>query len=155
MYEKVSQAFVVLLPVKSVGVMGDNRTYDNTVCVRVVEAVDGMNSLLDSMTSSEVLFVNSKASIIESITTSRVTKSEVLSSYTSAKRLGLDYDIRKSVFEKVSKMTMKDVKEFQEKYIMNQPKVYLVIGSKEKMDIEKLKKFGTVEVLTLDQIFGY
>ncbi len=43
-YSQVWQAFVVLLNVKSVGVMGDNRTYENTVCVRVVEGVDGMTA---------------------------------------------------------------------------------------------------------------
>lgn len=43
-YEKVWQAFCVLLNVRSVGVMGDNRTYDNTICVRAVEAIDGMTA---------------------------------------------------------------------------------------------------------------
>ncbi|MGM0533148.1 MAG: glutamine-hydrolyzing GMP synthase [Campylobacterota bacterium] len=43
-YDKTWQAFTVLLNVQSVGVMGDNRTYDNTVCVRVVEATDGMTA---------------------------------------------------------------------------------------------------------------
>jgi len=43
-YDKVWQAFTVLLNVSSVGVMGDNRTYDNTVCVRMVESVDGMTA---------------------------------------------------------------------------------------------------------------
>jgi len=43
-YEKTWQAFTVLLNVKSVGVMGDNRTYDNTACVRIVEATDGMTA---------------------------------------------------------------------------------------------------------------
>lgn len=43
-YDKTWQAFCVLLNVKSVGVMGDNRTYDNAVCIRVVDASDGMTA---------------------------------------------------------------------------------------------------------------
>ncbi len=43
-YNKTWQAFTVLLNVKSVGVMGDNRTYDNTACIRIVNAIDGMTA---------------------------------------------------------------------------------------------------------------
>jgi GMP synthase (glutamine-hydrolysing) len=44
LYDKVWQAFAVLLPVQSVGVMGDGRTYGQTIAVRVVDSLDAMTA---------------------------------------------------------------------------------------------------------------
>ena len=44
LYEKVWQSFAVLLPIRTVGVMGDERSYENVIAVRVVDSLDGMTA---------------------------------------------------------------------------------------------------------------
>lgn len=49
LYDKVSQAFVVLLPVKTVGVMGDVRTYEYVVAIRAVNTIDFMTATFSKL----------------------------------------------------------------------------------------------------------
>ena len=44
LYDKVWQAGAILLPVQSVGVMGDERTYENTIALRAVNSTDAMTA---------------------------------------------------------------------------------------------------------------
>ena len=42
--EKVWQSFAVLLPIRTVGVMGDSRTYENVIAIRIVDSLDAMTA---------------------------------------------------------------------------------------------------------------
>jgi GMP synthase (glutamine-hydrolysing) len=44
LYTKVWQSFAVLVPVKTVGVMGDERTYEDVIALRIVDSVDAMTA---------------------------------------------------------------------------------------------------------------
>ena len=64
LYDKIWQAFAVLLPVKTVGVMGDARTYENVLALRAVTSIDGMTADIYHF-SSEFLSEVSKRIINE------------------------------------------------------------------------------------------
>jgi len=59
-YDKVWQAFAVLLPVQSVGVMGDSRTYDLTIALRAVTSQDGMTAEWAALPYSLLMKVSSR-----------------------------------------------------------------------------------------------
>ncbi len=60
LYDKVWQAFAVLLPVKSVGVMGDTRTYENIVSLRAVTSKDAMTADWAKLPNSFLEMVSNK-----------------------------------------------------------------------------------------------
>jgi len=122
---------------------------------KLAEAMAGMQSLLTEMPLADANFQNARASLRNSISTERITKSDILFDYERAKKLGLNYDIRQDVYQSANTMTFDQLKEFQQKYIKGQPQVILVIGSKDRLNFDALKKYGKVKQLTLKELFGY
>ena len=60
LYNKIWQAFVVLLPIKSVGVMGDERTYNYSVSLRAITSVDGMTADFYMFTNNQLKEISSR-----------------------------------------------------------------------------------------------
>lgn len=122
---------------------------------KLPEAMNGMYDLLNNMPQSDVMFSGAKDAVLSKFRTERITKAKVLFSYEQAKKLGLDYDLRKTVYDKVKTMTYDDLKAFQTKNIKGMPLTVLVLGKKDKLDIKTLEKYGTVKYLTMKDVFGY
>ncbi|WP_233254072.1 M16 family metallopeptidase [Hymenobacter sedentarius] len=132
-----------------------NLSYIGTQSDKLPEAMAGMEALLTDMPVAEANLEIAKNAIRNSISTERITKGNVLLSYERARRLGLDYDLRRDVYASTQKMTFDELKKFQQAKIKGQNQVILVIGSKDRLNFKELAKYGTVQQLTLKEIFGY
>ena len=132
-----------------------NLSYIGTQADKLPEAMAGMNTLLNDMPTAEANLQIAKAAIRNSIATERITKSDILFSYERAKRLGLDYDLRRDVYEQTANMSFADLLKFQQARVKGQPQTILVIGSKDRLNFKELAKYGQVQQLTLKEIFGY
>lgn len=130
-------------------------SYIGTQADKIDEAIEGLQELLGNMPQSDNLLTNAKEAIVESINTQRVTKASILMNYEGARKLGLDTDIRKDVYDAVKTMSFKEIQKFHENYIKGQKQIILVIGSKKRIDFNALQKYGKVRELTLKEIFGY
>ncbi|GAB2719440.1 peptidase M16 [Hymenobacter frigidus] len=132
-----------------------NLSYIGTQSDKLPEAMAGMEALLTDMPVAEANLEIAKNAIRNSISTERITKGNVLLSYERAKRLGLDYDLRRDVYASTQKMNFDVLQKFQQAKIKGQNQVILVIGSKDRLNFKELAKYGAVQQLTLKEIFGY
>lgn len=129
--------------------------YIGTQADKQPEAMKAMLDLLQNFPKSENGFESAQKAILNQIESQRITKASILFNYEAARKKGLDYDVRKDVYEKVQNYTLADVEKFQQENLKNNKYNVVLIGSKDKINFRDLQKYGTVKQLTLDELFGY
>jgi predicted Zn-dependent peptidase len=122
---------------------------------KLKQAVDAFDELLLNMPENEASFNIAKESAITSIRTNRIAPERLIWYYLAWKKLGLDRDPRKESFEKIQTLTFADIKKFQQEYVSNKPRTFVVLGNTKEMDMKFLKKVGKVKVLKLEEVFGF
>ena len=132
-----------------------NYAFIGTQSDKLSEAMSGMMQLLREMPRSTVQFEAAKSSSLQKMKTSRITKSGILMDYESARRMGWEKNIRPETLSKLEKMELKDVVQFHENRVKGLKYTTLVVGKKSDLDESVLKKYGEVEYLTLEEIFGF
>lgn len=129
--------------------------YIGTQADKLPQAVDAMSALMNEMPVVENQFSASKDAAMKIIESERIVGTSVFWNYESARRRGLDYDIRRDVYEKMKTATSADVKRFFDEYVKGKKYTYLVLGKKDHVDMQALEKLGRVEELSLEQVFNY
>ncbi len=129
--------------------------YVGTQADKQGEAMAAIRELLENMPKSQEAFDVAKQSILSKLESERIIGSSILWNYESAKKQGLNYDIRKDIYTEVQNMTLDNVMAFHDKYIKGQGFITVLIGNREMINFEDLKKYGEVKELSIDELFGF
>ena len=129
--------------------------YIGTQADKQAESMNAMLGLMKNFPRAENGFEVAKSNITNRIESQRITKTGILFNYENAIRRGFDYDIRKDIYTQAQMMTLDDVEKFHKEHIGNQKFNVVILGNRDNLNFKDLQKYGKVQELTLDEIFGY
>lgn len=119
------------------------------------EAIAAMNALIDTLPVNQHGLDNAIGTLRKNIETERITKTGIIFQYLAQEKLGIGYDIRKSYYNKYPSITMAEIKQYHDNELAKKPYSYMIVASDKKIEPNTLSNYGTVKVLTLEEIFGY
>lgn len=119
------------------------------------DAMQAFDSIINDMPTSENAFNLAKEGLITRLRTNRIVKADILWAYINAQDLGMKTDSRKELFEKAPGMTLEDVKAFQEKWVKNRTYTYYILGKESDLDLKALEKYGPIQRVSQEELFGY
>ncbi len=129
--------------------------YVGTQADKLGDAMKAVNNLLTNMPESEKNWEIGKKSIRQNIESRRISKSGIMFNYQNTLRLGQKDDLRKITYNNVEKISLADLKQFHANHLKGKSWNMKVLGSKDKINMDELKKYGNVVELSLKDIFGY
>lgn len=129
--------------------------YVGTQANKLPQAVDAMMELMNDMPQTQNQFENAKNSALKNIATQRYTKAQIFYYWLSLQERGINYDISKDIYTQTQKMQMSDLVSFFNQHVKGKTFNVGLLGKKENLDWEAVKKFGTIKELTLEDLFGY
>ncbi|MEI6346396.1 MAG: insulinase family protein [Bacteroidota bacterium] len=122
---------------------------------KVIDAMKAIKELLNNMPLSDKSFLLAKDGIIQRLRTERITKGSIFDTYDANNKMGINYDIRKDIYEKMSTFTIADVKKFQEEKLKDKNSIILILGDKKDLNFKEISKFGKIKTITPEMVFGF
>lgn len=119
------------------------------------ESIGAMNELLNKLPKLDNNLATARAAVKKDIETERITKDGIIYNYLTAQRRGINEDIRKQIYAAADKLSYNDLKKFHDDNMANKPYTYCVVASEKKVKDDDLKKYGKVQKVTLEELFGY
>ncbi len=133
-----------------------NTSFIATQNDKVVDAFSAFNELFDNMPLSESSFRLAQEQMISNIRNQRIRDTQIIFNFLTARRMGHTEDIRKALFEQIPLLTLQDVSAFNQQFIQNQPRTYIILGNENLIDFEEVERlFGPVTRLSAEDLFVF
>ncbi len=130
-------------------------SYVGTQSDKLRTALAKMNELLNNMPEVPQQFESARASVVKTLESDWITRSDIYWAWDRARKRGLDYDVRKVIYEKAKILTLEEIHKFFNLHVKGKQYAYLVVGKKDDLNMDALKELGPVEELSLEKVFGY
>lgn len=122
---------------------------------KMMDCISTFHEIIDTIPQSEGAFEIAKQNLLKSLQSHRTTRSNVLKLYMEMERLGMGEDLNKVIYDHLSSLTLQDIVNFEKQNVVGKPRLRLILGNKDELDLKSLEKTGPVRHLTLEEIFGY
>ncbi|MGC4130230.1 MAG: insulinase family protein [Bergeyella sp.] len=130
-------------------------TYIGTQPDKLMTAVDTMSELMSELPQIPLQFENARKSALKQIASTRIKRTNIFFNYLNLKKLGIDYDLRKNIYDEIEHLTLEKLTGFYNSAVKPLSYNTAIIGKKENLDLEAVEKMGTFREVGTEEIFGY
>jgi zinc protease len=127
--------------------------YAGTQNDKVIDVLEVVSNMMKDISSLESIFNEAKEDQLNRYRNERITGPNIFRARDDFKKLGIGHDYRKDMYEQIQKMTFGDIKTFFASNVANNDYAILIVGKKENIDLNKLRKFGEIIEIQPTQIF--
>ncbi|PHN08293.1 insulinase family protein [Flavilitoribacter nigricans] len=131
------------------------QAYVGTQPDKIGDALPALFQIINDMPVDRSQIERSRLSVLKQIASSRSTRKRIYWDYQLFKDRGFERDLDQDIYEKLSASSIDDLLQFQREYVQGSRFNIMVLGSRERVDMEYLRSFGPVRELTMQDVFGY
>lgn len=131
------------------------QAYVGTQPDKLSDALPALIQIIEDMPVAEGQIEQARRSLIKQLESERVRPSKVYWEARSAFDLGYESDLRRPLYHRLRETSVREFLHFQREYVKGRAFTYLVLGSRDQIDMNYLANFGAVQELNLEEVFGY
>ncbi|MCB0631005.1 MAG: insulinase family protein [Saprospiraceae bacterium] len=130
------------------------QAYVGTQPDKIADALPALFRIMNNMPVDRAQIERSRQSVIKQIASSRTPRKRVYWDYLLFKNRGFSHDLDEDIYRKLSASQPDDLIRFQQAYVRGRHFNIMVLGSKDRVDMEYLRSFGGVRELSMEEVFG-